>query len=35
MNFSPINEFLFLETAVFSNKIVLTNGAGSGFSVGG
>ena len=29
MNFSPTNEFLFVETAMLSNKIVLTNGAGS------
>ena len=31
MNFSPTNEFLFVETAMLSNIffIVLTNGAGS------
>ena len=33
MNFSPTNEFLFVETAMLSNKIVLTNGAGSDTTV--
>lgn len=32
MNFSPTNEFLFVETTMFSNKIVLTNRAGSNTS---
>lgn len=32
MNLSPTNEFLFVETAMLSNKIVLTNGAGSNTS---
>ena len=33
MNFSPTNEFLFVEIAMLSNKIVLTNGAGSDTTV--
>lgn len=32
MNFSPTNEFLFVETAMLSNKTVLTNRAGSNTS---